>query len=325
MNQNQVVKIGENHALTKPLMSTFAFEGHDVRVVMIDGKPHMVGKDVCEVLGYANHNNAMTDHCRGVAIRYPIADSRGRMQETRVLSEGDMFRLITHSTLPAAERFERLVFDEILPCIHKHGRYPAPSVALAAPADLLTQVQLLAQQSQALLGVVKQQIEMSREQAQQRADINELREAHVRASNMQSRAPYSEAPAGTESMAQIKQRYNKGPEGLPEWVPEAVIRQLGGFTLKATCLVTGGKRSDGSCVTRADGSVPNCASYPVWQRGQVTTQMNRFLSQCKRHPTDKRKAVHPALLDRPFNLAYGYAEGEKRDAREAAEQPNAMR
>ena len=34
-----------------------------------------------------------------------------------------MYRLITHSKLPNAERFEAWVFDEVLPTIHRHGAY----------------------------------------------------------------------------------------------------------------------------------------------------------------------------------------------------------
>ena len=38
--------------------------------------------------------------------RHPIADSLGRTQDTRVLTEPDVMRLMMNSTLPAAESFE---------------------------------------------------------------------------------------------------------------------------------------------------------------------------------------------------------------------------
>jgi len=47
------------------------------------------------------------------------------MQEFRVLSEADVLRLIVHSKLPEAEKFERLVFEEILPTIRRTGGYGA--------------------------------------------------------------------------------------------------------------------------------------------------------------------------------------------------------
>jgi prophage antirepressor-like protein len=38
----------------------FNFESHTVRTVMgEDGEPWFVGKDVAEILGYANHNDAL--------------------------------------------------------------------------------------------------------------------------------------------------------------------------------------------------------------------------------------------------------------------------
>ena len=41
------------------------------------------------------------------------------------ISEGDVYRLIAHSKLPSAERFESWIFDEVLPTIHKTGSYIA--------------------------------------------------------------------------------------------------------------------------------------------------------------------------------------------------------
>jgi len=106
----------------------FTFDGQQVRVVEIDGESHFVGKDVCDVLGYANPSDAMGNHCRGVAKRYPIPDSLGRLQEARVLTEADMMRLVVNSMLPAAEKFERWVFEDVLPSIRRTGSYQMPIV-----------------------------------------------------------------------------------------------------------------------------------------------------------------------------------------------------
>lgn len=96
-----------------------------IRTIERDGKILFCGKDVALALGFINTNDALTKHCRcdGVAIRYPIEDSLGRKQEARFITEGDVYRLITHSRLPAAEQFERWVFDEVLPSIRKTGSY----------------------------------------------------------------------------------------------------------------------------------------------------------------------------------------------------------
>lgn len=39
------------------------------------------------------------------------------------ISEGNLYRLITHSKLPNAEKFESWVFDEVLPTLRKEGIY----------------------------------------------------------------------------------------------------------------------------------------------------------------------------------------------------------
>ena len=94
------------------------------------GEPGFVGKDVCDRLGYANHNDAIGKHCRGVAIRYPIPDALGRDQDTRILTEPDVLRLIVSSSLPDAQEFERWVFEEVLPSIRRTGQYVAPRATL---------------------------------------------------------------------------------------------------------------------------------------------------------------------------------------------------
>ena len=115
-------------------ITPFKFENHNIRVVTDEhGEPLFVGKDICDALGYADHTNAMKQHCRGVAKRHPISDSLGRTQDTRVLTEPDVMRLMVNSTLPAAEAFERLVFEEILPTIRKTGAYIPPQQIARLP------------------------------------------------------------------------------------------------------------------------------------------------------------------------------------------------
>ena len=106
-------------------LSIFAFDSHAVRTVTDDatGEPLFVGKDVCAVLEYKDHTNAIKQHCRGVAKHHPIIDSLGRTQEVRVLTEADVLRLIISSNMPSAQRFEAWVFDEVLPTIRRTGSF----------------------------------------------------------------------------------------------------------------------------------------------------------------------------------------------------------
>ena len=58
----------------------------------------------------------------GVA-KCDVIDRLGRTQEMKYINEGNLYRLIVSSKLPAAEKFERCVFEEVLPSIRKTGGY----------------------------------------------------------------------------------------------------------------------------------------------------------------------------------------------------------
>lgn len=64
------------------------------------------------------------------------------------IPEGDVYRLIVRSNLPAAERFERWVFDEVLPSIRKHGMW-AKEELLNNPDALLAVVSKLKEEHDA--------------------------------------------------------------------------------------------------------------------------------------------------------------------------------
>jgi prophage antirepressor-like protein len=100
------------------------FENHEfgeLGVLMYDGKPYFPASDCAKVLGYTNPNAAVIRHCKGILKR--DTPSAGGMQSINFIPEGDLYRLIVRSKLPAAERFEKWVFDEVLPSIRKHGAY----------------------------------------------------------------------------------------------------------------------------------------------------------------------------------------------------------
>lgn len=103
-------------------LTTFDFQNHAVRTLVIDGAPYWVAKDVAEVLGYTNPSKAIGDHCKGVTKRYPL-QTAGGVQEMRVIGESDLYRLIAHSNLPAAEAFESWIYEEVLPTIRRTGGY----------------------------------------------------------------------------------------------------------------------------------------------------------------------------------------------------------
>ena len=92
-----------------------------IRTFEQDGKVLFCGLDIAVALGYSNPRDALRRHCKGVVKRDTLTE--GGPQQLSFIPEGDVYRLIVHSKLPSAERFERWVFDEVLPSIRKHGAY----------------------------------------------------------------------------------------------------------------------------------------------------------------------------------------------------------
>lgn len=90
------------------------------------GRIMFCGKDVASALGYSNTKDAIRRHCRwGVKHDLPHPQSPARTIEMVFILEGDVYRLISHSRLPSAEKFESWIFDEVLPTIRRTGGYVA--------------------------------------------------------------------------------------------------------------------------------------------------------------------------------------------------------
>ena len=116
-----------------------------VRTIEENGQILFCGTDVARALGYADTAKAIKLHCKedGWAI-CPVIDSMGREQQAKFITEGNVYRLIAHSKLPSAEKFERWVFDEVIPSIRKHGAYITPNVVDQMIASPEFGIQLLA-------------------------------------------------------------------------------------------------------------------------------------------------------------------------------------
>lgn len=93
----------------------------ELGVMIIDGKEYFPATQCAVVLGYKNPKDAIIRHCRGV-VKHDLP-TNGGIQTVNYIPEGDLYRLIVSSKLPAAEKFERWVFDEVLPSIRKNGGY----------------------------------------------------------------------------------------------------------------------------------------------------------------------------------------------------------
>lgn len=101
----------------------FSQEKAPIRVQMISNEPWFVAKDVCQVLGIANHKDAVSrldeDERHGVGITDPI----GRSQTVIAVSESGLYSLIFQSRKPEARKFRKWVTSEVLPSIRRKGYY----------------------------------------------------------------------------------------------------------------------------------------------------------------------------------------------------------
>ena len=92
-----------------------------VRTIEENGKILFCGSDVAKALGYRRPKDAITAHCKGAVKRRLLTN--GGAQEMKMISEGDVYRLISHSRPPYAEKFEGWIFDDVLPTIRRTGGY----------------------------------------------------------------------------------------------------------------------------------------------------------------------------------------------------------
>lgn len=104
-------------------LQLFTFEhGAQVRTVMIDGEPWFVAADLAKILGYRDASNAVRN-LRDAWKGAHEMSTPGGLQELTIVSEPGVYRLIMRSNLPAAERFQDWLAEEVIPQIRKTGRY----------------------------------------------------------------------------------------------------------------------------------------------------------------------------------------------------------
>lgn len=119
----------------------------EVRTIELNNKPYFVAIDIAKSLGYKDTTNAIKQHCRWVVKHHiPHPQSKNKTIEANVIPEGDMYRLITNSELPSAEKFESWIFDEVLPQIRQTGGY-IPQNENETEEDILAKAILIAQKT----------------------------------------------------------------------------------------------------------------------------------------------------------------------------------
>ena len=132
-----------------------------VRTVEVNGTPYFVGKDVAEILGYADPQKAMKMHIDDEDKLTRQIVVSGQNRNVTIINESGLYSLILCSKLPKAKQFKHWVTSEILPTIRKHGAYMTENTlekALTSP-DFLIQLATQLKEEQAQRKALEVQIE----------------------------------------------------------------------------------------------------------------------------------------------------------------------
>lgn len=101
-----------------------------LEILVENGKELFPATECAKILGYANANQAIHKNCRSLSKRtVPHPQNPEKHVIANFISEGDLWRLIVRSRLPAAQKFEKWLFDEVLPELRRTGGYRAKPAA----------------------------------------------------------------------------------------------------------------------------------------------------------------------------------------------------
>lgn len=188
----------------------------EVRVIMRDGEPWFVGKDVANALSYKNSRDALAKHVADedkntVAIRDGI---QGNPNMT-IINESGFYSLVFSSELEGAQAFKRWVTSEVLPSIRKTGSYSIESKQYTPATNAVIDARLLADEIQLLHPGVQRGVALSKA-----VDIAE--KAHnISLQALKELSPPAEHETGYLNATQIGERLG----GIP---PQAVNNLLAG-------------------------------------------------------------------------------------------------
>jgi prophage antirepressor-like protein len=126
------------------------FDERGVRIVLVESKdenvPWFCGRDVCEILGYANYRDTIHTHiedeCKQqlgnilvVGVKQTTSLSYNELKATYINEEG-LMSLLFACKLPIGKRFRKWVLKEVLPSIRKTGKYELQNALTASKTQL---------------------------------------------------------------------------------------------------------------------------------------------------------------------------------------------
>ena len=100
-------------------------DANEVRVVMQNGEPWFIAKDVCKILG------TRTDHVRQIVGNKRVATINPHQmgvgnhggRDILIVNEAGLYKLVLAGRKKEAVKFQDWIVEEVLPSIRKHGVY----------------------------------------------------------------------------------------------------------------------------------------------------------------------------------------------------------
>ena len=92
----------------------------EIKILVLNGVEYFQGKSCALILGYSNPAKAIKTYTNKY-FKHKIPTSGG-IQECLFISQIDLYKLIVNSKLPYADKFEKWIFDEIIPSIRAKNK-----------------------------------------------------------------------------------------------------------------------------------------------------------------------------------------------------------
>lgn len=92
----------------------------EIKILILNGVEYFQGKPCALILGYSDPVKAIKNHTNNY-FKHKV-ETTGGIKEAFFLTEVDLYKLILNSKLPYADKFERWIFEDILPSIRNNNK-----------------------------------------------------------------------------------------------------------------------------------------------------------------------------------------------------------
>lgn len=265
-----------------------------VRTVVINGQVMFAATDVAKCLGYSNPRDAISKHCKsdGVAFCDGVVKTGQRKDgtiyeqtgEIKVITKGNLIRLVANSELPQAEQVESWIFDEVIPTVLETGGYIS-TTPNDTPEEIMARALTIAQATLAKREERLKQLEAETEQQQATIELQdkEIKEAAPKVNYYNNHLQ----SVNTLTSTQIAKQIGMDAEKLHKKLKEAgiVYRQSGQWLLHSPYSTWGLHSTRTQTYTRSDGSIGTNV-YTVW-----TERGRRFIIALYENEWNARRAI----------------------------------